>query len=47
MLKTNYTDQEIAEITVQNAIANYHNFVNIPMNLQSEGLEEFALEKAG
>lgn len=44
-LTRHFTEQQIAEITLQNAIANFHNFLNIPMNLTADGLELLAIEK--
>jgi len=44
LLKQHYSQQQIAAITVQNAIANFHNVINIPMDLTEDGLETMALE---
>jgi len=37
-LKRHFSDVEIAEITILNAIENYYNLINIPLEIDSDGL---------
>lgn len=37
-LRTQFTDREIVEITWLNAMENYNNLVNIPLEIESDGL---------
>jgi alkylhydroperoxidase family enzyme len=37
-LRTHFTDREIVEITWLNAMENYNNLVNIPLEIESDGL---------
>ncbi len=37
-LQRHFSDVEIAEITILNAIENYYNLINIPLEIESDGL---------
>ena len=37
-LKSHFTEREIAEITWLNAVENYYNLINIPLEIESDGL---------
>lgn len=37
-LKSYFSDREIAEITLLNAIENYFNLINLPLEIESDGL---------
>ncbi|PCJ56996.1 MAG: hypothetical protein COA73_11245 [Candidatus Hydrogenedentota bacterium] len=37
-LKKHFTDVEIAEITLLNAIENFYNLINLPLEIESDGL---------
>lgn len=40
-LREQFSDEEIVEITMINAIENYYNLVNIPLEIESDGLCAF------
>ena len=44
-LRTHFTDREIVEITWVNAFQNYTNLVNIPLEIESDGLCAIAKSK--
>ncbi len=37
-LQQHFTDSEIVEITMLNAIENFYNFINLPLEIESDGL---------
>lgn len=45
-LRRHFTDAEIAELTILNAIENYYNLVNGPLGIESDGLCAIALGDA-
>ena len=46
-LRPHFTDREIVEITLINAIESYFNMVNIPLEIESDGLCSIALSRKG
>ena len=46
-LKEHFSDREIAEITIVNAIENYYNLVNGPLGIESDGLCVLVEKKKG
>lgn len=46
-LRPHFTDREIVEITLINAIENYFNMVNLPLEIESDGLCSIALSRRG
>jgi alkylhydroperoxidase family enzyme len=41
-LRRHFDDREIAELTLCNAIENFYNLLNVPLEIESDGLEEIA-----
>jgi alkylhydroperoxidase family enzyme len=41
-LRGHFDDREIAELTLSNAIENFYNLLNVPLEIESDGLEEMA-----
>ena len=37
-----FDDREIAELTLVNAIENFYNLLNLPLEVESDGLESLA-----
>lgn len=46
-LRRHFSDREIVEITWVNAIENYYNLINIPLEIGSDGFCSIALKKSG
>ncbi len=44
-LRRNFSDREIVEITWVNAVENYYNLINIPLEIGSDGFCTLALQK--
>ena len=44
-LKSHFNERQIVEITTQNAIANFHNLINVPLGLEADGLEDMAQQR--
>ena len=45
-LRRHFDDREIAELTLANAIENFYNLLNVPLEIESDGLEELAVSAA-
>ena len=45
-LRKHFDDREIAELTLSNAIENFYNLLNVPLEIESDGLEELARASA-
>ena len=41
-LRAHFDDREIAELTLCNAIENFYNLLNVPLEIESDGLEAIA-----
>ena len=41
-LRAHFDDREIAELTLCNAIENFYNLLNVPLEIESDGLEQLA-----
>ena len=46
-LAKHFGDREIAELTLANAIENFYNLLNLPLKVESDGLEALAAAEAG
>lgn len=46
VLREHFDDREIVEITLLNAIENYYNLINLPLEIESDGLCAIALPHA-
>jgi alkylhydroperoxidase family enzyme len=46
-LRKHFDEREIVEITVLNAIENFYNLLNLPLEIESDRLLEIAQAKAG
>ena len=44
-LERHFSERQIVEITAQNAIANFHNLINMPLGLEGDGLVDLAQKK--
>ena len=44
-LRKHFSEREIVEITVLNAIENFYNLINIPLDIPSDGLLEIAQKR--
>ena len=45
-LRSHFSEKEIVELTWLNAVGNYFNLMAVPLELESDGLEEMALQRA-
>ena len=45
-LRSHFSEKEIVELTWLNAVGNYFNLMAVPLELESDGLEEMALRRA-
>jgi AhpD family alkylhydroperoxidase len=45
-LRAHFDEREIVELTWLNAVGNYFNLMAVPLELESDGLEEIALRRA-
>lgn len=45
-LRAHFTEREIVELTLVNAIENFYNLVNLPLGIEEDGLCALALERA-
>ena len=45
-LRKHFNDREIAELTLSNAIENFYNLLNVPLEIESDGLEAIARNAA-
>jgi len=45
-LRAHFDEREIVELTWLNAVGNYFNLMAVPLELESDGLEELALKRA-
>lgn len=45
-LRAHFDDREIAELTLSNAIENFYNLLNLPLEIESDGLEALARSAA-
>lgn len=45
-LRSHFSEKEIVELTWLNAVGNYFNLMAVPLELESDGLEEIALQRA-
>lgn len=43
-LRRHFDDRQIAELTLSNAIENFYNLLNLPLRIESDGLESIAAE---
>ena len=43
-VQRHFDEREIAELTLLNAIENFYNLINLPLEIESDGLEELARE---
>ena len=41
-LRSHFDEREIAELTLSNAIENFYNLLNVPLEIESDGLEALA-----
>lgn len=46
-LRAHFDEKEIVELTWLNAVGNYFNLMAVPLELESDGFEELALQRAG
>lgn len=46
-LRRHFDDREIAELTLSNAIENFYNLLNLPLEITSDGLEAIATTSRG
>ena len=46
-LQRHFSEREIVEITWFNAMENYYNLINLPLEIESDGLCALALERKG
>ncbi len=46
-LKEHFSDTHIVEITWLNALENYYNLINLPLEIEADGLCVLALDRAG
>jgi alkylhydroperoxidase family enzyme len=46
-VKRHFDDREIVELTLSNAIENFYNLVNVPLEIESDGLEQIAKAASG
>ena len=46
-LQAHFSEREIVEITWFNAMENFYNLINLPLEIESDGLCALALERAG
>lgn len=44
-LRKQFDDREIAEITIMNAVENFYNFLNVPLEIEEDGLFAIAKKK--
>ena len=45
-LRKHFNEREIVEITWVNALANYYNLINVPLELEADGLCAIAQRRA-
>jgi alkylhydroperoxidase family enzyme len=44
-LRKRFSEREIAEITIVNAVENFYNFLNVPLEIPDDGLEAIAAKR--
>ncbi len=44
-LRRHFAEREIAEITIVNAVENFYNFLNVPLEIPDDGLEAIAQKR--
>jgi alkylhydroperoxidase family enzyme len=45
-LRRHFDEREIAELTLANAIENFYNLLNLPLEVEADGLEALAVEES-
>lgn len=44
-LRKHFSDREIAEVTIVNAVENFYNFLNVPLDVPEDGLAAIAMQR--
>jgi alkylhydroperoxidase family enzyme len=46
-LRKHFSEREIVELTVENAVSNFYNLLNVPLEIEEDGLLALAEKRAG
>jgi alkylhydroperoxidase family enzyme len=45
-VRKHFSEQEIAELVVENAVSNFYNLLNVPLQIEDDGLLAIAEKRA-